>query len=338
MKVDATLSKDILATKAQSAAFEAAGYDGVCTGETSHDVFLQLLQAADATERTTITSSIAIAFARNPMNLASIGFDLNLYSGGRFVLGLGSQIKPHIERRFSMPWSHPAPRMREMVLAIRAIWDTWQNGTKLNFQGDFYNHTLMTPFFSPEPSPHGLPPIMLAGVGAMMTDVAGEVCDGFFIHAFSTEKYLRETTVPALERGRAKAGKTLDGFTIAGPCFITAARTEEGMAEAVKGTKNQIAFYASTPAYRPVLEAHGWGDLQAELTAMTKEGRWSEIGSRISDEMMHAFSVVGTPDEVGKGIVKRLGGIAQRTGLYTTYEPEPGVLTEVLESLRNAQQ
>jgi probable F420-dependent oxidoreductase len=336
MKVDATLSKDILTTKAQAAALEAAGYDGLSNGETSHDPFLQLLQAADATERVTLTTSIAIAFARTPMTLANIGFDLNLYSQGRFVLGLGSQIKPHIERRFSMPWSHPAPRMREMVLAIRAIWDAWQNGSKLDFKGDFYTHTLMTPFFSPEPSPYGLPPIMLAGVGEMMTEVAGEVCDGFFIHAFSTEKYLREATLPALERGRAKSGKTLDDFVIAGPCFITVGRTEEEMAVAVEGTKNQIAFYASTPAYRPVLEAHGWGELQPELTAMTKEGRWSEIGSLITDEMMHAFSVVGTPDEVGKGIVRRFGGVAQRTGLYTTYNVDPSVLTEVLDSLRGA--
>jgi probable F420-dependent oxidoreductase len=336
MKVDATLSKDILTTKQQAAALEAAGYDGLSNGETSHDPFMQLLQAADATERVTLTTSIAIAFARTPMTLANIGFDLNLYSQGRFVLGLGSQIKPHIERRFSMPWSHPAPRMREMVLAIRAIWDAWQNGSKLDFKGDFYTHTLMTPFFSPEPSPYGLPPIMLAGVGEMMTEVAGEVCDGFFIHAFSTEKYLREATLPALERGRAKAGKTLDDFVIAGPCFITVGRTEEEMAVAVEGTKNQIAFYASTPAYRPVLEAHGWGDLQPELTAMTKEGRWSEIGSRISDEMLQAFSVVGTPDEVGKGIVRRFGGVAQRTGLYATYKVDSSILTEVLASLRGA--
>jgi len=336
MKVDATLGHEIMTTKEQAARLEAAGYDGLSNGETSHDPFLQLLQAADVTERVTLTTSIAIAFARTPMTLANIGFDLNLYSKGRFVLGLGSQVKPHIERRFSMPWSHPAPRMREMVMAIRAIWDCWQNGTKLDFRGDFYTHTLMTPFFSPDPSPYGLPPIMLAGVGEMMTEVAGEVCDGFFIHAFSTEKYLREHTLPALARGRAKAGKTLDDFVVAGPCFITTGRTEEEMAVAVAGTKDQIAFYASTPAYRAVLDAHGWGDLQSELTIMTKEGRWSEIGSRITDEMLHAFSVVGTPEEVGKGMVRRFGGVAQRTSLYTTYKADPSLQTEVLHSLRAA--
>jgi probable F420-dependent oxidoreductase len=336
MKIDAGLSHDILTTKAQAARLEAEGYDGLTNGETSHDAFLQLLQAADATERISLTTSIAIAFARSPMTLANLGFDLNLYSEGRFTLGLGSQIKAHIERRFSMPWSHPAPRMRELVLAIRAIWDAWQNETKLDFRGDFYTHTLMTPFFSPAPSPYGLPPIMLAGVGQQMTEVAGEVCDGFFIHPFTTETYLREVSLPSLARGRAKVGKTLDDFTVAGPCFITAADNEEDMAVAVAGTKTQIAFYASTPAYRPVLEVHGWGDAQTELNAMTKQGRWDEIGGLITDEMLHAFSVVGTPEEVGQGIVKRLTGIAQRTSLYVNYAAAPTVVPRVLDALRAA--
>jgi probable F420-dependent oxidoreductase len=226
--------------------------------------------------------------------------------------------------------------MREMVLAIRAIWDSWQNGTKLDFRGDFYTHTLMTPFFSPPPSPYGVPPIMLAGVGPHMTEVAGEVCDGFFIHPFTTEKYLREATIPSLQRGRAKAGKTLDDFTIAGPCFITAATNEAEMAAAVTGTKAQIAFYASTPAYRPVLEAHGWGDVQTELNAMTKQGRWDEIGSVVTDEMLHAFSVVGTPAEVGRGVVERLGGISQRTSLYANYKAPETLVPEVLAALRGA--
>ena len=188
------------------------------------------------------------------MTLANTAWDLQMYSQGRFILGLGSQIKPHITKRFSMEWSHPAPRMREMVLAIRAIWDTWQNGTKLDFRGDFYTHTLMTPFFSPakeDLGDFGVPKIYLAGVGELMTEVAGEVCDGFLCHGFTTEKYLREVTLPALERGRAKAGKTMEGFDIVGPSFVVTGTDDEQMEPAAAGTRQQIAFYGSTPAYKP---------------------------------------------------------------------------------------
>jgi probable F420-dependent oxidoreductase len=336
LKIDASLGHDVLATKDSARELEAAGYDGLSNGETSHDPFLQLLLASEATEKITLTTSIAIGFARTPMLLANLGFDLNLYSKGRFVLGLGSQIKPHIEKRFSMPWSHPAPRMREMVLATRAIWDSWQNGTKLDFKGDFYTHTLMTPFFSPKPSPYGTPPIKIAGVGALMTEVAGEVCDGFFIHPFSTERYFREVTVPALERGRAKAGKPLQGFAISGPCFAVTGKNEAEMAAAMKGTKDQIAFYASTPAYRPVLEIHGWGDVQTELNAMTKQGRWSEIGEVITEEMVHAFGVVGTPTEVGQGLVRRYGDICDRVSFYAPYAHDPAIWAETIDAIRRA--
>ena len=217
MKVDGGIGTD-LSTAAQSAKdLEAAGYSGLWTAETSHDPFFPLLLAAGSTTDVELGTSIAVAFARNPMLLANIGYDLQAYSQGRFVLGLGSQIKPHITKRFSMPWSSPAARMREMILAIRAIWEAWNERTKLDFRGDFYSHTLMTPFFDPGPNPYGNPKIFLAGVGALMTEVAGEVCDGFLCHGFTTEKYLREVTLPALERGRAKAGKTMEGFEIVGP-------------------------------------------------------------------------------------------------------------------------
>ena len=201
MKVDATLPKEVERTKEAAAELEDAGYEALWVGETKHDPFLQLLQAADATERITVGTAIAIAFGRTPMTLANTAFDLARYSRGRFVLGLGSQVKPHIERRFSMPWSHPAPRMRELVLAMRAIWNTWQEGEPLDFRGDFYTHTLMTPFFSPPPHEWGPPPVYLAGVGERMTETAGEVCDGFFFHPFTTDRYLREVTLPALATG-----------------------------------------------------------------------------------------------------------------------------------------
>jgi probable F420-dependent oxidoreductase len=205
MKVDTTITQDLAQVGPDTKRIEDEGYDGGWFGETRHDPFLVCLQASNATTTLEIGTSIAIAFARTPMTLANLSYDLQRYSNGRFTLGLGSQVKPHIERRFSMPWSHPAPRMREMVLAIRAIWDTWQNGTPLNFTGEFYTHTLMTPFFSPPPLETALPPIYLAGVGELMTEVAGEVADGFFFHPFTTVKYMQEKTLPALERGAQKA-------------------------------------------------------------------------------------------------------------------------------------
>src|SRR5688500_1849130 len=193
---------------------EDLGFDGLWSVETGHDPFLPLLLAAQETERVELGTGIAVAFARNPMTLAHIAWDLQAASQGRFILGLGSQIKPHITKRFSMPWSSPAARMREMILAIRAIWAAWNDGTKLDFQGDFYTHTLMTPFFNPGPNPHGNAKIFLAGVGEKMTEAAGEVADGFLCHGFTTERYLREITLPALERGAARAGRPVDQIEV----------------------------------------------------------------------------------------------------------------------------
>src|SRR3954454_16530209 len=219
MKVDGGIGTDLGRVAAEAREREEAGYSGIWTAETSHDPFFPLVLAAEHTSTVELGTSIAVAFARNPMTLANIGWDLQGYSGGRFVLGLGSQIKPHITKRFSMEWSHPAPRMREFVLAVRAIWNAWATGEELDFRGDFYTHTLMTPFFDPGPNPHGPPRVIVAGVGPLMTEVAGEVGDGFFCHGFSTERYVREVSIPALERGRAKAGATMDGYEISAPGF-----------------------------------------------------------------------------------------------------------------------
>ncbi len=337
MKIDSTLTKAISGTKAVAVSIEDAGFDGLWVGETMHDPFLQILQAAEATERTTVGSSIAIAFARTPMTLAYSAFDLAQYATGRFVLGLGSQVKPHIERRFSMPWSHPAARMRELVMAIRSIWAAWETGEKLDFQGDFYTHTLMTPFFSPPAHSWGPPPIFLAGVGSLMTEVAGEACDGFFFHPFTTERYLTEVTLPALERGRARAGRDgSDSFDLAGPVFTCIGRDDKELATAVKATKDQIAFYASTPAYRSVLDLHGWGDLQPELTRLSKEGRWSDMGDAIDDEVLHEIAVVGGPGEVGESLARRWGQVASRITLYATYKVDPSVWPDVMNAIRSA--
>ncbi|NDC27207.1 MAG: LLM class F420-dependent oxidoreductase, partial [Actinobacteria bacterium] len=301
MKIDGGISAHLRSTAASAKELERLGYSGGWTVETAHDPFLPLTLAAEHTEHLELGTSIAVAFARNPMTLANIGWDLQSYSKGRFILGLGSQIKPHITKRFSMEWSHPAARMREMILAIRAIWHTWQTGEPLAFRGEFYTHTLMTPFFTPDKrdlAEVGTPKIFLAGVGELMTEVAGEVCDGFICHGFTTERYLREVTIPALLRGRAKAGKTLEGFEIVGPSFVVTGNDQHEMNTAADATRQQIAFYGSTPAYSGVLELHGWDDLHGQLNSLSKQGKWAEMGSLITDEILNTFAVVGPPNHV----------------------------------------
>ncbi len=258
MKIDGGIGFLPTGIAEQAASAEASGYDGVWSAETSHDPFLPIAIGAAATEKLEFGTGITVAFARNPMTLAVVANDLQLLTKGRFMLGMGSQIKPHITKRFSMPWTHPAPRMREMIQAIRAIWKSWETGDKLDFRGEFYTHTLMTPFFNPGKNPYGNPKILLAGVGQHMTEVAGEVADGFLVHGFSTERYLREVSLPALERGAAKAGKTRDDLTVSYPGFVVTGTDDESFQAAYKAVREQIAFYGSTPAYRPVLELHGW--------------------------------------------------------------------------------
>ncbi|MEZ5170833.1 MAG: LLM class F420-dependent oxidoreductase [Acidimicrobiia bacterium] len=316
MKVDSALVNDLGDVADNARDLEALGYDGLFTFEGPHDPFFPLLRAAEHTERLELTTAIAVAFARNPMILANIGYDLHAASKGRFVLGLGSQIKPHIEKRFSMPWSKPAARMREMVLALRAIWDCWQNGADLDFRGEFYTHTLMTPFFDPGPNSFGTPKVVIAGVGPVMTRVAGEVADGFLVHPFSTARFLRETTMPALEQGFALSGRKREDFEISWPLFVVSGDTDEQREAAARGARQQMAFYASTPAYRSVLETHGWGDLQGELNIMSKQGRWEEMGELVDDDLLDAVAVTGAPEELPALIDDRYGDIVDRIAIH----------------------
>lgn len=334
MKVDGGIGNISRAAEDAKAA-EAAGYDGVWAAETSQDPFLPLAIGAEHTSTVTLGTSIAVAFARNPMTLAQTAYDLQKFSEGRFILGLGSQIKPHITKRFSMEWSHPAPRMREMILAIRAIWDTWNNDVPLNFRGDFYTHTLMTPFFNPGPNPHGDAKIFIAGVGPVMTRVAGEVCDGFLVHGFTTESYLREVTLPALEAGMAISGRERSNFELSFPAFVVTGTSEEEMASSADATKRQIAFYGSTPAYRGVLEHHGWGDLQNELNTLSKKGEWSQMGTLIDDEMLNTFAVVREPNQLAAELKKRYADVIDRISFYAPYQTNPEVWLPVIEELRN---
>ena len=313
---------------------EELGYDGVFTAETSHDPFLPITLAALETERIELGTGIAVAFARNPMSTAVIGNDLQLYTKGRFILGLGSQIKPHIEKRFSMPWSEPAKRMREFILAMRAIWACWNDGDKLDFRGEFYRHTLMTPFFNPGPNPYGPPKVFLAAVGERMSEVAGEVADGILLHGFTTERYVREVTMPALERGWARAGKQRGNFELSGPMFVVTGTNEEEYEAARRGTKQQIAFYGSTPAYRGVLDLHGWGDLQGDLNRLSKQGEWVQMGELIDDEILGTFAVTGEPEEIPAKLLDRYGDVVDRVSFYAPYKSDPERWARVVEGFK----
>ncbi len=330
MKVDGGIGFSPSGVVEAARAAEAAGYDGIWSAETSHDGFIPLALAAGVTERIQLGTGIAVAFARNPMTLAVLANDLQTLSEGRFMLGLGSQIKPHITKRFSMPWSHPAPRMRELILAIRAIWAAWAGDEKLDFRGEYYTHTLMTPFFSPGPNEYGNPPILLAAVGELMAEVAGEVADGILIHGFTTERYLREVSLPALERGAAAGGKTRADLQVSYPGFVVTGATEVDVATAASAVKNQIAFYGSTPAYRPVLELHGWGDVQTELNTLSKRGEWAKMGELIDDDILNEFAIVAPLDEVPRRVMDRFGALIDRFSFYTPYEVDPEHFRQLL--------
>jgi probable F420-dependent oxidoreductase len=291
---------------------ERRGYDAAWTGEVNHDPFLAMALAAEHSTTLQLGTSIAVAFARTPMTLANVGWDLQGYSQGRFVLGLGSQIRPHIEKRFGMPWSKPVARMREFVAALHAIWSCWQDGTPLAFEGEYYTHKLMTPMFTPEPHGYGVPKIFVAAVGEAMTEMCGEVADGVHVHAFTTERYLREVTSAALERGLQRAGRTRTDVQISCPVFTVTGETDEETAAAATAVRQQIAFYASTPAYRGVLDLHGWGDLQPELRALSLQGEWEAMGKLIDDDILDTFALVAPLDRLGVKARERYEGVADR--------------------------
>lgn len=332
MHVDASadIAADPLQVEAAAVTAEADGYDGIGAPESKHDVFGALTLAARATSRITLQSAIAVAFARNPMTVAVSANDLQLVSGGRFQLGLGSQVKAHIERRFSMPWSHPAARMEEFVSAVRAIWARWATGERLVFRGEFYSHTLMSDFFDPGPNPFGSPTLLLAAVGERMTEVAGRVADGMLCHSFTTEAYLRERTLPALRRARPSLG----GFSLSLPALVVLGATEADRARAEANVRGQIAFYGSTPSYRPVLDLHGWGELHERLNRMSRQNAWRDMAGAIDDDVLSAFAVSGDALSVAMALRDRFGDIIDRISLYTPYDVDPAQVRAVATHLR----
>ena len=321
MKLDLNLrGYDLSAVADQARKAEAIGCDCLWTSETQHDPFLPLGVAASATSKIKLGTAIAVAFARSPMVIAQTAWDLQKASQGRFILGLGSQVKAHIQRRFSIKFESPGPKLREVVLGLRAIWDCWQNGTPLKFEGEFYNFSLMTPFFNPGPIPHPKIPIYVAGVNAYMCRMAGEVCDGLHVHPFHTAKYLREFVHPAVDEGLKASGRSRKEFAYATACFVIVGDTEQERAANAEAVRQQIAFYASTRTYEPVLAAHGWEGVGPELHRKSLEGDWKGMAKLITDEMLDAVAVSGTYETIGAKLRERNTGLLDRISLYQSYE------------------
>ena len=318
MQRDAILSNDLTTVGDMAVDLEAKGFAGAFTAETSHDPFLPLVPAIQQTSTIELGTAIAVAFARTPMTTAYTARDLNELSGGRFVLGLGSQIKPHITKRFSMPWSKPAARMREFVEALHAIWDAWDNQEKLAHRGEFYTHVLMSEFFDPGPAKFGRPDIYVAAVGPLMVRVVAEVCDGWMVHPFTTADFFADVALPRLHGYMDAAGRPHADVAVSLPAFVVSGRDENEMAQNAKGIKSQIGFYGSTPAYVEVLEHHGWAEAHTELNAMTKAGRWDELHAVIDDDMLAAFAVVAEPDAVDANVEQRFGTLVDRVSYYTS--------------------
>lgn len=299
MKVGTGMQGGLVADIPQKARkAEELGYDFFSSSETKHNPFISAALAAEHTKRAQVRTSIALAFARSPMDTAYMAWDLQSLSDGRFQLGLGSQVRGHIVRRFNMPWGRPAARMREYIMALRSVWHSWQNREKVDFKGDFYNFNLMPPFFTPEPIEHPDIKIYIAAVNANMLQVAGEVCDGVLLHSFGTFKYIREVVMPNLQKGADRAGRSLADIDINGGGYIITGPNEERIQKSRQEVKSAISFYASTRSYAPVMNAHGWNDTAQKLYRMSVEGKWSEMGAQITDEMLDEFAIVGGYDEI----------------------------------------
>lgn len=325
---------DLTDVPARAREMEASGYDGLFTLDTKVDPFSSLLLAAEHTRRIELMTGVAIAFARSPMTVALQTWNLQKFSRGRTILGLGSQVRAHIENRFSMPWAAPAEKMREFILALRSIWDCWGRGAPLNFRGKYYKHTLMTPVFNPGPIGYPDPKIYLGALGPRMVEVAGEVADGLYGHPFTTMKFIDDVQLPALQKGLQKAGRTMDSFDMLAMIITITGRNDHEMAQADQAMRKLLAFYGSTPPYYSVLAAHGWGDLGPRLNRMSKEGRWEEMANLFSPEMVAAFTVKGRPEEIPGLIAQRCKGMVDRVTLYAPYPSAPSIWPDIVKGIQ----
>ncbi len=335
MLVDHFLRADLPGVPALARDLESIGFDGIYTAEGPHEPFLPLQLAAEHTARAQLFTNIAVAFARSPMDLAQMADGLQRSSGGRFVLGLGSQIRPHIERRYSMTWSRPVARMREMVEAVKAIQAAWNDGSPLAYRGEIYRHTLMTPFFDPGPNPHGPPPVWVAALGPKMTACAAEFGDGLLVHPFHTGRFMTEHAARSVAAGLGRAGRDRADFTVSATAIVATGSTEEEQEIARVASRGLLGFYGSTPAYRVTLDAHGWGDLQTELHSMTKEGRWAELSDVIPDEVFDAIVVSGAPGDIAGLLEARYQGTVDRAGLSMPYESSRDTMEALVAGFRS---
>jgi probable F420-dependent oxidoreductase len=321
MKLDTTLiARDLREVPAAARAAEQAGFDAVWTAEAGSDPYLPAALAAEHSSRIKIGTAVAIAFPRSPMSVAYTAWDLAGLSQGRFILGLGTQVKGHIERRYSTRWDAPVPRLREYIESLRAIFKCWQEGgTKLSYQGKYYNFSLMTPFFTPPR--HNFPnvPIYIAGVNKLICRLAGELCDGLHAHPFHSPKYLRELVIPNVEAGLGKSGRARKDFAIASMAFVIVGKNRDEIEKARAGVRQQISFYASTRTYKPVLDAHGWGDTCVKLNEKAAKGDWAGMAQEITDEMLDTYAVSGTFDDIGEKVRKRYAGLLDRVAFYIPY-------------------
>jgi len=317
-------------------AAEDLGFAGLWTSETKHDAFLPLAIAANETREIELGTSVAIAFSRSPMETAQTAWDLQDLSDGRFVLGLGTQVKAHITRRFSMPWDRPAARLREYILAVRAIWESFQGEGPLRFEGEFYRHTLMTPFFNPGPIDHPEIHLYIAGVNTRLARLAGEACDGFHVHPFHSPEYVRQTVKPAITEGAEEANRDPEQVTLATSAFVISSVKEAEAKEQRESVRAQISFYASTPTYRTVLETHGWEEVGEKLGTMAREEKWREMPALVTDEMLAAFAIEAAPDELGPALKERYTGLIDRVTLYIPFVPgeRDAFWQTVVESVR----
>ena len=320
--IDTTLTATTIGEIASTAkAAERLGFTGMVTAEAQHEPFLPLMIASEHAPRLDLLTGIAVAFPRSPMITAYTAWDLQRYTNGHFFLGLGTQVKGHNERRFSVPWDRPFPRLREIVLALRAIWSAWQNGTRLNFQGEFYHFDLMTPFFSPGPHDHPHPPIYVAGVNRHICRLAGELCDGFHVHPLHSPKYVREVVKPWIAEGAAKAGRNPNDVKLASGVFVVTGNDDDEMRLSAAMVKQQISFYASTRTYAPVLAAHGWEDLSPKLNELSRKGQWAEMAELVTDDMLAEFAVIGKKDQIGSLLKRKYEGLLDRIALYMPFIP-----------------